>query len=151
MVFPAYMSLHILLKDKIITLEGVQRRSARFVCNKFSYHESVIFMLNELDWPSFQQRRVEKRMALFHRVVNETVDVEALALMTRTKRSSQKLNRVQYQTHSSKKDCYKYSFVPRSIIQWNNIDAPDDHTIRDLDSPLPEIIIMGDFNFPGVL
>ena len=66
-------------------------------------------------------------MALFHRVVNETVDVEGSALMTRTKRSSQKLNRVQYQTHSSKKDCYKYSFVPRSIIQLNNIDAPDDH------------------------
>ena len=108
-------------------------------------------MLNELDWSSLQQRRAEKRMALFHRVVNETVDVEALALMTRTKRSSQKLNRVQYQTHSSKKDCYKYSIVPRSIIQWNNIDAPDDHTIRDLNSPLPEIIIMGDFNFPGVL
>ena len=113
------------------TLEGVQRRSAHFVCNKFSYHESVTSMLNELDnsldWPSLQQRRAEKRMALFHRVVNETVDVEASALMTRTMRSSRKLNRVQYQTHSSKKDCYKYSFVPRSIIQWNNIDAPDDH------------------------
>ena len=40
---------------------------------------------------------------------------------------SLQLNRVQYQTHSSKKDCYKYSFVLRSIIQWNNIDAPDDH------------------------
>ena len=70
---------------------------------------------------------LEKRMALFHRVVNETVDVEASALMTRTKRSLRKLNRVQYQTHPSKKDCYKYSFVSRSVIQWNNIDAPDDH------------------------
>ena len=100
----------------IKTLEGVQRRSAHFVCNKFSYHESVTSMLNELDWPSLQQRRAEKRMALSHRIVNETVDVEAPALMTRTKQSSRKLNRVQYQTHSSKKDCYKYSFVPRAII-----------------------------------
>ena len=96
--------------------------SARFVCNQFSYHESVTSMLNELDWPSLQQRRAEKKMALFHRAINETVDVEASALMTRTKH-----HRVQYQTHSSKKDCYKYSFVPRSIIQWNDIDAPDDH------------------------
>ena len=111
----------------IKTLEGVQRRSARFVCNKFSYTESVTSMLKELDWPSRQQRRAEKRMALFHRVVNETVDVDASALLTRTKRSSRKLNRVQYQTHFSKKDCYKYSFVPRSIMQWNNIDALDDH------------------------
>ena len=43
----------------IKTLEGVQRRSARFVCNKFSYHESVTSMLKELDWPSLQQRRAE--------------------------------------------------------------------------------------------
>ena len=65
-------------------------------------------------------------MTLFHRVVNKTVDVDALALLIMTKRSLLELNRVQYQTHSSKKDCYKYSFVRRSIIQWNNIVAPDD-------------------------
>ena len=41
-------------------------------------------MLKELDWQTLQQRRAEKRMALFHQVVNEIVDVEALALMTRT-------------------------------------------------------------------
>ena len=111
----------------IKTFEGVQRRSARFVCNKFSYHERVTSMSKELYWPSIQQRRAEKRMALFHRVVKETVDVDASALLTSSHRSSGKLNRVQYQTHSSKKDCYKYSYVPRSIIQWNNIDAPDDH------------------------
>ena len=85
----------------------------------------LISMLKELDWPSLQQRRAEKRMALFHSVVNETVDVETSALMTRTKRSSRKLNRVQYQTHSSEKDCYKYAFVPRSIVYstiGNSID-----------------------------
>ena len=38
----------------IKTLEGVQRRSACFVCNQFSCHESVTSMLNELDWPSLQ-------------------------------------------------------------------------------------------------
>ena len=60
----------------------------------FSYHESVTSMLKELEWPSLQQRRAEKIMALFHCVANETVDVEASALMTRTKRSSRNLNRV---------------------------------------------------------
>ena len=44
-----------------------------------------------------------------------------------SKRPSRKANKVQYMRHSSKKDCYKYSFVPRSIVQWNNINAPDDH------------------------
>ena len=103
----------------------MSRFKHRFVCNKFSYHESVTSLLKELDWPSLQQRRTKKRMTLIHRVVNETVDVEGSALITRANRSSRKINRVQYQTHSSKKDCYKYSFVARSI-KWNNIDAQDD-------------------------
>ena len=47
------------------------------------------------------------------------------ALMTKTKRPSGKL-KVQYQTHSIKKNCYKYSFVPRSIVQSINL-APVDH------------------------
>ena len=46
--------------DNIKTLECVQRRSARFVCNKYSYHESVTSMLKDLDWPSLQQKRAEK-------------------------------------------------------------------------------------------
>ena len=59
--------------ENINKLEEVQRRSARFVCNKYSRKESVTSMLDDLE------------------------------------------------------DCYKYSFVPRSIVQWNNINAPDDH------------------------
>ena len=74
-------------------------------------------MLDDLEWPPLQQRRAESRLALFHRIViivNGTVDIDSA-------------NKVQYMRHSSKKDCYKYSFVPRSIVQWNNINAPDDH------------------------
>ena len=47
-------------------LEGVQRRSARFVCNR----------PNDLEWPPLQQRRAESRWALFHRIVNGTVDID---------------------------------------------------------------------------
>ena len=37
-----------------------------------------------------------------------------------------------------------------STSVFNDIIKQSENTIRDLDSPLPEIIIMGDFNFPGV-
>ena len=47
--------------------------------------------------------------------------------MIESRRPSRMANKVQYMRHSSKKDSYKYSFVPRSIAQWNNINAPDDH------------------------
>ena len=38
-----------------------------------------------------------------------------------------------------------------STSVFNDITKHSKNTIRDLDSPIPEIIIMGDFNFPGVL
>ena len=60
--------------ENINKLEGVQRRSARFVCNKYSRKESVTSMLDDLEWPPLQQRRAESRLALFHRIVNGTVD-----------------------------------------------------------------------------
>ena len=42
-------------KDNIQLLEAVQRRAARFVCNKYSRHESVTSMLQDLDWPLLEQ------------------------------------------------------------------------------------------------
>ena len=38
-----------------------------------------------------------------------------------------------------------------STSAFNDIIKRSENTIRDLDSPLPEIVIMGNFNFPGVL
>ena len=38
-----------------------------------------------------------------------------------------------------------------STSVFNDIIKQSENTIRDLDSPLPEVIIMGNFNFPGVL
>ena len=111
--------------ENINKLKGVQRRSARFVCNKYSRTESVTSMLDDLEWPPLQQRRAESRLALFHRIVNGTVDIDSAVLMKESRRPSRKANKVQYMRHSSKKESYKYSFVPRSIVQWNNILAPD--------------------------
>ena len=86
-------------------------------------------MLDDLEWTPLQQRRAESRLALFHRIVNGTVDIDSAVLMVmeESRRPSRKANKVQYMRHSSKKDCYKYSFVPRSIVQWNNINTPDNH------------------------
>ena len=77
-------------------LEGVQRRSARFVCNKYSRKESVTSMLDDLEWPPLQQRRAGSRLALFHRIVNGTVDIDSAVLMEESRRPSRKANKVQY-------------------------------------------------------
>ena len=59
---------------------------------------------------------------MLHRIINEAVDIacdDLVARSTSTRGHTQRLNRIQ-----CKKDCYKYSFIPRTIVQWNNL-PPD--------------------------
>ena len=74
-------------KDNIQLLEAVQRRAARFVCNKYSRYESVTSMLQEMEWPLLEQRRAESRLTLFHRIVHKEVDINEHALMVQNHRS----------------------------------------------------------------
>ena len=113
-------------EDNIRKLEAVQRRAARFVCNSYRQTASVSSMLSELSWPLLEQRRAEARLGLFHRIVHKSVDIDAATLMTRSTRPTRKANEVQYTRHMTSKDCYKFSFIPRTIIQWNGIAATGD-------------------------
>ena len=113
-------------KDSIQLLEAVQRRAARFVCNKYSRHESVTSMLQDLDWPLLEQRRAESRLTLFHRIVHTKVDINEHSLMERKYRAVRKGNSVQFRWPQTSKDCFKHSFIPHTISQWNAIPAGDD-------------------------
>ena len=61
-------------------LEMVQRRSARFVLNV-----SVTEMLSFLGWPSLQSRRIDAKLVLLYKIINNIVHVDldnTLMLMT---------------------------------------------------------------------
>ncbi len=95
----------------------------------YSWGSNVTQMLKKLEWPSLEQRRAEARLSLFHRIVHDKVDVNGDALMKRSTRPSRRKNCVQYIRPQTSKDCFKYSFIPRTIVQWNNIAAVSDQTI----------------------
>ena len=110
-------------EDNIRKLEAVQRRAARFVCNSYRQSASVSSMLSELSWPLLKQRRAKARLGLFYRIVHKSVDIDATTLMTRSRRPARMANEVQYTRHMTSKDCYKFSFIRRTIIKWNGIAA----------------------------
>ena len=83
-------------------------------------------MLHDLGWPLLEQRRAESRLTLFHRIVHNEVDINEHALMERNPRVSRKGNSVQFRWPQTSKDCFKYSFIPHTISQWNAIPAGDD-------------------------
>ena len=104
-------------------IEMVQRRAARFVCNNYRREASVTAMLEELGWRSLKQRRTDQRLIMLYKIVNNLVEVdlsEELIPLTRHSRNSHaKSFRIPYE----KKTYLQYSFLPRTIKQWNSLPA----------------------------
>ena len=64
------------LKKDINHLESIQNRSARFVCNNYSWESSVSAMKNELGWLNLAERRREIRLTMLLKIVHGLVEIE---------------------------------------------------------------------------
>ena len=106
-----------LLKD-IHELEMVQRKATHFVCKGYRREDGVVTgLLSKLEWPTLQERRVQSRLTLMYKTVHKlfALDVhDDLRTSTRNTRRSTKSS-LTYTNIATKKGCYKYSFVPRTI------------------------------------
>ena len=56
-------------KENIKNNENVQRRAARSVTNDYSSYSSVTDMLSNLKWQSLENRRTNKRLTMFFKIV----------------------------------------------------------------------------------
>ena len=98
-------------------LEAVQNRAARFVTGDYSRHSSVTAMKNELNWETLQQRRKVSRISTFREALAGRLAIpvrKALRPVRRVLRNSPT-----YIPIAANKNCYKYSFIPRTIPEWN--------------------------------
>ena len=64
------------LQKDINKLEMMQRRSARYVTNRYHYTvtSSVETMLQKLQWPTLEERRKKARLTLLYKVANGEVE-----------------------------------------------------------------------------
>ena len=62
-------------KSNISKLEMVQRRAARYTCNRFHNTSSVTNMLTELKWPQIQLRRTRTRLIFFYKIIYHLVAI----------------------------------------------------------------------------
>ena len=58
-----------------LTLEAVQHKAARFVCNDFSSYSSMTAMMNNLKWNSLEDRRKQARLIMFYKLIHGMVQV----------------------------------------------------------------------------
>ena len=109
--------------NQINQLEKVQRRAARFVCGRFHNTSSVTKMLEDLDWPLLQVRRLRTRLIMFYKIIHHQIAIYPSDLLipvdTRTRHSNPNC----YRQIQTSKDIYRFSFYPQTILQWNQLPS----------------------------
>ena len=106
-------------------LEAVQNRAARFVTGVYGRNTSVTALKKNLNWESLQTLRKADRLTIFHQAVAGHLAIPVRNTLRPVKRNlrhtSQAAN--SFIPISTNKDCYKYSFIPRTITDWNTLPA----------------------------
>ena len=108
-------------KTQIKQLEQVQRNAARFVLNKpYNYQSpsSVTTMLQQLNWPTLEDRRKAAGQILMFKVINNLVAVPQSYLPLRSPRY---VNSVRFITYHCRLSIYQHSFFPRTVTYWNQL------------------------------
>ena len=115
------------LDKDIQKIEKIQRNAARFVKNDYRRHSSVTSMMQELNWTPLKERRCESRLIMLFKILNNLV---AIPPDKHIKFKSKKYN---LRSNHSKEiilknpdvDSYKYSFFPRTIVDWNGLSEKE--------------------------
>ena len=120
------------LQKDIKSLEQVQRRAARYVCNDYTYLADyttrtpgcVKAIVKDIGWESLQDRRYTARLSLLYKIQHGLVDIEG----PRYLKPSDSRTRGQRGLFQERINCdvYYNSFFPHTIRDWN--DLPRDIT-----------------------
>ena len=107
-------------KTLVNKIEMVQRRAARFCHNDYKTIEKgcVSEMIRKLNLEPLHIRRPNKRLTIFHKAVNRNLALPIGHLQPVLRRTRHLISKAYNIIHTSK-DCYKYSFFPRTIKYWN--------------------------------
>ena len=83
-------------------------------------------MVSDLSWQTLQKRRQNARLAVFHRAQSGWPGLSDVVLglrrQSRPTRSSSD-TACTYSRLQTRTDCYKFSFLPRTITDWDSLDA----------------------------
>ena len=80
---------------------------------------TVTNLLNELDWPSLQDRRKESRPALLHKVIHGEVDMGLPVYVERKKRQLRPNHPEKFIELQHNTEAYRNSFYCKTIRDWN--------------------------------
>ena len=103
----------------------VLHRGAHFVLNQpwqRNARDSVSLLLQSLNWPTLQIRRECSHLVFLYKIINQIIQIPAHYLPTRSPITTTRTrNDMKFLHYQPSIDCFKYSFFPRTIPEWNKL------------------------------
>ena len=116
----------------IHTLEIVQHRGVRYVCNWQGNRSSVDSMLDTLKWKSLQHRRCDAQLHMLYKTHHEDVAISKEERLVPSKRTTRNMPLLSFQVPSSSSDYRKYSFFHELFkigIRYLQTQQPSQHLL----------------------
>jgi hypothetical protein len=100
-------------------VESIQRRAARFVTNNYDPRASVTTLLQDLNWPTLQDRRQLAKLMMY-RITYHLIEISSTTYLIAS-RSGTRGHNIGCLQPSTRVLAYQYSFFPSTIGLWNNL------------------------------
>ena len=103
-------------------IEMVQRRAACF-CHDYTSRETgcVSEMITKLHLELLTTRRTKRWLTIFHKAIHSRLSLHVANQLQPIKRHARHLNSKAFNTIHASKNCYKFSYFPRTIKYWNSL------------------------------
>ena len=111
-------------KELINKIENIQKKAARFTTNTYDKTTSITQLIKDLNWDTLQNRRTANRLTILHKAKQGCLALPLENLLHPSLRQSRHSHPESYQIITSTKNCHKYSYFPRTVIDWNNLPYP---------------------------
>ena len=108
-------------KELIHKIGMSQRRAARMVHNDYDWEHSATELIQNLKWENLSTRRKIARLSAFHKAIEGRLAIPVQNYLRPAQRTSRRSHSKSFTQLSTRKDCFKFSYVPRTIIDWNSL------------------------------
>ena len=93
----------------------VERRAARYTCNRYHNTSSVTEMLRTLGWPTLEKRWIRTHIIFLYKIIHHLVAIYLTNLLIQSDpRTRQYPHSYSYRLIQTTKDSYKYSFFSKN-------------------------------------
>ena len=98
----------------------MQQKAACFVFSDYLTYPSVSNMLQELQWNSLQERRIQARLVMFYKIIHNVYVVEVdFSTHLHPMQTVTRGHQLKFKQLPTRLDLFQHSFLPATIRDWN--------------------------------